>query len=140
MSSQETPLMKDLQIAASRFGARLFRQQVGMGWIGKAIHFKIAKKITVGPGDVLIKGARAFHAGFEGLSDLGGWVPVTITQDMVGQTHAVYAQAEVKDGAQPTEEQLKWIAAVNRAGGIAGIVHNEDELKALLTTKSRSTE
>ncbi len=138
MISQETPLMKELQIAASRLGARLFRQNTGMGWIGKAIHFKIAKKITVGPGDVLIKGARAFHAGFEGLSDLGGWTPVQITQDMVGETLAVYTQAEVKDGAQPSDEQLKWIAAVNRAGGIAGIVHNEGELQALLTTKSRS--
>lgn len=140
MSSNENPLMKEIQIAASRLGARLFRQNTGMGWIGKATRFACAKKITVGPGDVLIRAARPFHAGFEGLADLGGWVPVTITTEHVGQTVAVYLQAEVKDGAQPSPEQLKWIAAVNRAGGIAGIVRTDDDLRALLTAKSGSKE
>lgn len=138
--SAETPLMKELQIEASRMGARLFRQNVGRAWVGKAETVKRPKQVMVGPGDVVIRNARAFHAGIAGMSDLGGWMPVTITPDMVGQKLAVCAQVEVKDGARPTEEQLRWIAAVNAAGGLAGIARSYDDLRAILTAKSRSTE
>lgn len=135
MSSQETPLMKELRQLATKLGARLFRQNSGMGWIGKARVFKARLQIWVNPGDVLIPKARPFHAGFEGLSDLGGWVPVVITPEMVGQTVAVYLQAEVKDLGRVSEAQLNWIDAVNRAGGIAGVVRTHDDLSALLTAK-----
>ena len=131
MSSQETPLMRELMIAATRLGARLFRQNVGVGWIGKATRITRAKHVQVYPGDVILSNARPFHAGFEGLSDLGGWVPVKVTPDMVGQVIAVYAQAEVKDKGRASAEQLRWIDAVDRAGGIAGIVRSEDDLRGL---------
>lgn len=137
--SDETALMKEIQIAASELGSRLFRQNTGQGWIGKAEKFTRAKMVPVRVGDVLVKSARPFHAGFTGLSDLGGYTPVTITPDHVGETLAVYLQAEVKDGARPTVEQLKWIADVNRAGGIAGVVRSYADLAALVATKSRST-
>lgn len=140
MTSQETPLMKELQIAASRMGSRLFRQNSGMGWIGKARVFRTRLQVWVNPGDVLIPKARPFHAGFDGLSDLGGWTPVIITPEMVGQTVAIYTQAEVKDKGRATEAQLRWVDAVNRAGGIAGVVRSEVELRALLAAKSGSTE
>lgn len=122
--SDETALMKELRIAASQLGARLLRQNTGVGWVGKS------KRLP--NGDVLVKNARPLHAGFVGWSDLGGWVPVTITPDMVGQTIARYVQAEVKDGGRPTEEQLRWIQIVQRAGGIAGVVRSEADLRALL--------
>ena len=138
--SNETPLMKELRIAASSMGARLFRQQVGMGWIGKARRIARAGPVQCKPGDVVITAARPFHAGFEGWSDLGGWVPVTITPEMVGQTVAVYLQAEVKDKGRVSPDQVKWIDAVNRAGGIAGVVRTHDDLSALLTAKSGSKE
>ena len=138
--SNEIPLMKELQMAASQMGARLFRQQVGQGWIGKAKRIARAGTVAVKPGDVVISAARPFHAGIEGMSDLGGWIPVKITPDMVGQTLAVYAQAEVKDEGRATVAQLRWIEAVIRAGGIAGVVRSHDDLAALLATKSRSTE
>lgn len=128
--------MRELLIAATRLGARMFRQNVGMGWIGKANRITRAKHVQVYPGDVILSNARPFHAGFEGLSDLGGWVPVTVTPDMVGQVVAVYAQAEVKDGGRASKEQLRWIDAVKRAGGIAGIVRSEDDLRGLFATYS----
>lgn len=140
MGSNETALMKELQIAASSMGARLFRQQVGQGWIGKARLITRARSVQVRPGDVVISAARPFHAGITGMSDLGGWVPVVVTPDMVGSTVAVYAQVEVKDGARATEEQLRWIAAVSRAGGLAGIAHNISELRSILTARAGSKE
>ena len=132
----EADLMRRLQIAASRLGARLFRQQVGMAWVGKVIRGPGLYKL--GQNDVLIRNARPFHAGVEGMSDLGGWISVEITPDMVGSTLAVVAQAEVKENARPTAQQLAWIAAVNKAGGRAGIVHNEQELADVLAGRSVS--
>ncbi len=128
----ETDLMHRLQKFASRLGARLFRQNVGLAWVGKAERQTVARLIRVQPGDVLIRGARPFHAGHTGMSDLGGWRPVVITADMVGATIAQYAQAEVKENKRPTSEQLAWIDAVNKAGGCAGIVRSEADLTALI--------
>lgn len=137
--SDEIPLMKELQIAATRLGARLFRQNVGLAWVGRAEKIARAKSVAVRPGDVLIRAARPFKAGIAGMSDLGGWVPVTITEDMVGKTVAVYVQVEVKDGARPTPEQLKWIDAVRAAGGLAGIAHDDLELQAIIAARPWST-
>lgn len=138
--SAEAPLMKELQIAASSMGARLFRQNTGMAWIGKARRIARAMSIQVQPGDVVIQAARPFHAGITGMSDLGGWVPVVVTPEMVGSTVAVYAQVEVKDGARVTAEQVKWIAAVQKAGGLAGVARNISDLAAILTARAGSKE
>ena len=127
--------MRSLQMVASRLGARLFRQNAGMGWVGKPERIYQVRTVKVGPGDVVLRNARPFHAGHEGMSDLGGWTPVEITADMVGTTVAVYAQVEVKEKARPTAEQLAWIAAVNKAGGRAGIAHDETELANILLAR-----
>lgn len=126
----ETDLMRRLQKRASSLGARLFRQNTGMAWVGKVErgpgNFRLA------PGDVVIRNARPFHAGITGMSDLGGWSPLVITPDMIGATVAIYTQAEVKENARPTKEQLAWIKAVVNAGGRAGIVRSETDLIRIL--------
>ena len=124
-------------MVASRLGARLFRQQSGMGWISNKVErgASMPRKVTLYAGDVLLRKARAFHSGSDGWSDLGGFTPVEITADMVGTTVAVYAQVEVKENARPTAEQLAWIAAVNKAGGRAGIAHDETELANILLAR-----
>ena len=136
--SDENSLMREIQIAASTLGARLFRQNAGQGWVGKAEKISREKSVTVRPGDVIVRRARPFHAGRKGMSDLGGWVPVLIQPEHVGQEMAVYLQAEVKAGARLTEEQAAWIDGVNRAGGIAGVVRSYDDLAALIGAKSGS--
>ena len=138
--SDETALMKELQIAASSLGARLFRQNVGLAWVGRVERVQRARSVVVQPGDVVIRKARPFKAGIAGMSDLGGWVPVVITPEMVGATVAVYAQVEVKDGARVTGEQTRWIDAVRRSGGLAGIARNISDLAAILTAKAGSKE
>lgn len=126
----EIELMRRLQVLASKLGARLFRQNSGMAWVGKVERgpgtFRLA------PGDVVIRNARPFHAGFPGMSDIGGWVPIEVTASMVGSTIAVYTQVEVKVNARPTPEQLAWIKAVNKAGGRAGIARSENDLREIL--------
>ncbi len=132
----EIDLMRNLQKLASTLGARLFRQNSGMAWVGKVERGPGVKRL--GEHDVVIRGARPFHAGFEGMSDLGGWVPVTITPEMVGQAIAVYAQVEVKENARVTEAQAKWIAAVNKAGGRAGVARNDNDLRSILRVHSEN--
>lgn len=117
-------------------GARLFRQNTGVAWVGKVERGFPGKRVVLGPNDVVIRNARPFHAGFDGLSDLGGWSPITITADMVGATFAQYAQVEVKFGKdRATKDQLAWIDAVNAAGGRAGIARNEKDLSEILFGK-----
>lgn len=128
----EVDLMRRLQIAASSLGARLFRQNVGMSWVGNKIE-RGPRTVRLGPGDVVIRNARPFHAGFAGMSDLGGFKPELITPDMVGETVAIYSQVEVKENARPTKEQLAWIKAVNASGGRAGIAKSEADLAAILS-------
>ena len=128
--SDETALMNELRIHASELGARLIRQNTGVAWVGRTE--RGPKTVRLGAGDVAIRAARRFHAGFPGWSDLGGWSPVLIAPEHVGRTLAVYTQAEVKDGARVTDEQTRWIDLVNRAGGLAGVVRSRDDLAALL--------
>lgn len=128
----EGDVMRLLQRVASSLGARLFRQNTGQGWVGRVERGYPGKRVTLNPGDVVLRNARPFHAGFEGLSDLGGWSPLEISADMVGSTVAIYTQAEIKAGTRPTKEQLAWIEAVQKAGGRAGVARDERELAAIL--------
>lgn len=129
----EADLMRKLQARASQLGARLFRQQVGMAWIGRAEKGYPGRRVTLNAGDVVVRSARPFHAGVVGMADLGGWVPVVVTPDMVGSTIAVYAQVEVKtDTGRASSEQRAWINAVKAAGGRAGVARNDDDLSEIL--------
>ena len=127
--------MRLLMKEATRLGARLFRQQVGMGWIGKASRIEQTKMIAVNPGDVVIKKARPFHSGFPGWSDLGGWSPLVVTPEMVGQTIAVYTAAEIKVQSAVSTEQRAFLDAVRKAGGRAGVVRNIEDLSLILSSK-----
>lgn len=128
----EADFMRSLQILASKLGARLFRQNTGQAWVGNARHFSRSEMVRVEPGDVVIRKARPFHAGFTGMSDLGGWTPVAVTADMVGSTVAIYTQVEVKLGTKATKEQTAWIDAVRKAGGRAGVARSEADLSAII--------
>ena len=127
----EADLMRRLQILASSLGARLFRQNSGMAWVGKVE--RGPRTVKLGANDVVLRGARPFHAGHPGISDLGGWRPVTITLEMVGTVIAQRLEAEVKTtNGRASKEQLAWIDAVNKAGGRAGIVRDEGDLMTLV--------
>jgi hypothetical protein len=71
-----------------------------------------------------------------GSSDLVGWRTVVITPDMVGQKVAVFTALEVKKPGARTEkkhlaEQVEFIEALDRAGGIAGFVESLADAMAL---------
>lgn len=126
----EADLMRRLQKFATTLGARLFRQNTGMAWVGEIRHGPGLFKL--GPHDILIRNARPFHAGVSGMSDLGGWSPQTILPEMVGSTVAIYSQVEVKERGRPTAEQTAWVDAVNAAGGRAGFAYSEADVIRIL--------
>lgn len=68
-----------------------------------------------------------------GSADLIGWRAVTITADHIGQTLAVFLSIEVKTATgKPRPEQLRWIEAVKRHGGIAMIARSAQEAEDAL--------
>ena len=114
--TRERDLRDRILLEASEAGDRLLRQNVGLGWVGRAE--------KLGGGDVLIHGARPLHAGLcRGSSDLIGWSPRVIN----GQRIAVFTAVELKTGRQQlTDEQRRFLDAVERAGGIARVIREDD--------------
>jgi len=137
MAKQETDIVHAIQVAVSPTGARLWKNTRGMFYAPGAVKQVIA---ALSRGDVksavaMLKGLRLVAAGLlaPGASDLVGFRPVVVTQDMVGQTVAIYSAVEVKsEGGRATAEQLHYIDFVRKNGGFAGVAWSVDEAKALL--------
>ncbi len=132
----ETPIVKETMIEASKLGLRLFRNNTGMGWAGHPIYKpQEAIKMTVYPGDVLVRNARALHAGLcTGSSDTIGFTPVVITPEMVGKTIAIFTAVECKtQEGKASEEQRDFLSMVKLNGGIAILLKNAKELKVKLS-------
>ena len=130
----ETRLYTPICIAASKEGHRLFRNNVGTG----LQYVDRAPKGWEPP-----KWLKPFTYGLPaGSADLVGWTSVTITQEMVGQTVAVFASVEVKpEGWHSTPyyansnrgmAQAAWARAVTGSGGRAGLARSVDEALAVL--------
>ena len=116
---KESQLLKLIQLKASQIGQRVFRNNTGLGWAGKTIHFSKPCTITALPGDVLIRAARPLHAGLcEGSSDLIGW-----SSD--GKFIAYEAKSQI---GELTPEQNNFLDAVKTAGGIAKCVRSVDDI------------
>jgi hypothetical protein len=127
----ESEILKKIQIAASNLKSRLFRNNVGTGWTGQ--------RFQQLPGKLILLNPRPLRAGLcTGSSDLIGWTPLQITQEMVGSTLAVFTAVEVKRlGKDPTEEQEDFLNAVHNAGGIALCCHSTEELDRGLSEYKR---
>ena len=132
MAAKESGLIRDILIAASNVGGRLFRANSGMGWTGrKAIHT---------PKGLYIKDPRPFHGMPKGHPDLAGWTTVKITPEMVGRSVAIYTAIECKTpNTAVTKQQKQFISVVKQAGGIAGLAKSTDEFQNLLDEWKEST-
>lgn len=68
-----------------------------------------------------------------GSGDLVGWMPVTITPEMVGRRVAVFASVEIKtDNGRIQDNQRHWADTVNDAGGIAIITNGPEQAEKLM--------
>jgi hypothetical protein len=123
----ESQIQNRILLECGRGDTRLFRQNVGQGWVGRLVRRQA--------GTVELAAARPLHAGLcDGSSDLIGWRTVEVTPDMVGQRLAVFAAIEVKSATgRPTPEQTAFLAAVRDAGGVACVARSvEDAQRALI--------
>jgi hypothetical protein len=111
----ESNVQREAQIELAKHGIKTFRNNVGVGWIGKLVRKNP-------DGSILLANARPLHAGLcKGSSDLIGYKSVIITQDMVGQRIAIFAAPEAKStSGRLTEDQKNFIRVVQQDGGIAG--------------------
>lgn len=129
---QEAEIQNTIRAELSRGPTRLFRQNSGTGWTGEHTRTR--------DGAVVIKDPRPLHAGFKGLSYLGGWHTVTITQEMVGRQVAVYVALEVKTKTgRASAEQQRFVETVTAAGGIAGVVRSVGAARDLILSFTGGT-
>lgn len=111
----ERELINKFMIEYSKEGHRLWRNNVGQGWVGKTIRRG---------NSVIINNPRPLHAGLvKGSSDIIGLTKIKITPDMVGKEIAVFTALELKTSStRTTKEQKSFINIVNMSGGIGAIV------------------
>jgi hypothetical protein len=108
----EIDLVRSLQIKASELGHRLWRNNSGVGWAGQQIRVSRSQMVMIHPGDVVIRAARALHAGL-----------ATGSSDLIGITNTgrfLAVEAKTPKG-RTTDGQESFLEMVNRLGGI-GIV------------------
>jgi hypothetical protein len=122
----ETDIRKAIQLALSRGDTRLFRNNVGEAWAGRA--HRNADGAVVIP-----YASRVIYGLAPGSADLIGWRTITVTPDMVGSRLAVFASVEVKSGrGRYGHGQPEWCAAVQAAGGLAGFAKGPAEARRIL--------
>lgn len=136
MATEESNIVQRIRIAASQANNRAFRNNRGMFATMDIIdHLKAALKLPdmfqiVEKFKSVVRTARRVRAGLEcpGSGDLIGWTSVTITPEMVGKNIALFTSVEVKtDDGKPSYDQINFIANVQMAGGIAGIVRSPED-------------
>lgn len=112
----ETKIQRLIMLALSENGCTVWRNETAGAWIGKQI-YKAGDQVT-------LANARMMTFGL-----------CTGSADLIGIHHATgkFIAIEVKTPkGRPTTEQLRFIEAVKKAGGIAGIARSpEDALKLI---------
>lgn len=115
----ESTIQREIMLAVSKTGARVFRNNVAEGWIGASMGpLREDATLRVRAGSVIIADARRLHAGLcVGSSDLIGF-----------SQHGQFVAIEVKSpSGRLTEEQRTFIDAVRRSGGITCVARSVEE-------------
>ena len=133
MATEETNIRNSAVMAASKAGARLFRNQVGAGWVCPPNRTK--KYTKNGKRYVLLEEPRWLEYGFPvGSGDDQGFLPVVITADMIGQTFARYVNAEAKtETGKPRKGQPEWHEFVWANGGLSGFYRSDEDMLRILS-------
>lgn len=133
----ESKTQAEIRLAASKLGYVLWRNNrgkyYGYGIVRAAIKLLIAGNWKAAL-ETLTR-ARPVDCGVgpDGAGDLIGYLPVTITPDMIGQTVAVFTSIECKapgarTGKDHLQRQQDFADRVNERGGIAAIIDSPDQL------------
>lgn len=116
MNKSESQIMKEIEIAVSAAGHKIFRVNVGEGYLFR-------QKPTAATLDLEAQRARWFKTGVPpGYSDLSGVA--------YQSGKAVFIECKTPTG-RPTIQQCVFLLAMLAAGANAGIAHNVDEALAI---------
>lgn len=120
----EKKLLNEIMIEHSKQGGRLFRNNVGLAWSGKLLQ-------KGNNGRIVLSNARPVRFGLcVGSGDLVGWVPVRITNEMVGSVISAFVSVECKTKrVATTEAQERFKEAVLSNNGCAMVIKTCDEYK-----------
>lgn len=127
-----TALVNRVLLAIGRLpGVRAFRVNTGQAWQG-------SKVVRNKDGTITIHDPRPIHAGLvTGGSDVIGWRSIVVEPEHVGRRVAVFAAIEVKSGAgRPTDDQARFLATVQAAGGFAGVARSEGDALRIIGTRN----
>lgn len=130
--TKEHDLQNEIRLHVSREQlGTLFRANVGQGWAGKVQRMHL----TPDTNTILLMNPRPFSTGLPvGFPDLFGFVPVTITPDMVGQEIAVFAAVEVKQKTgRVSAKQRDMMAFLQKHGARAGVARSVDDAARILS-------
>ena len=107
---REPSISKLVQLLATKLGARLFRNNVGL------FYTKHGEPVRTGLA--------------VGSSDYIGWHSITVTEKMIGKKLAIFLACEIKrEGKNPTEKQQLFLNAVKNSGGISLVAKNEHDFE-----------
>jgi len=131
MAQQETNISHKTELAASKLGFAMHRNNTGVFYAIKDHGFKRNQAFV----NLLNKFFRRVQAGLgKGTSDLIGWRTVEITPDMVGKRIAIFAALEIKtDKGRASPEQINFVKQVRAEGGIAEFVKGDEGVEDLVT-------
>jgi len=126
----EANVSNDAAIAFSNGGGKSFRNNVGSAWSG----VKVKEYSEGGKRYIVLKAPRRIKFGLmEGSADRIGWLPVKITQAMVGSTIAQFTSMEMKKlNGRATPAQVRWHEIVLRDGGLSGFVRCKEDVLSIL--------
>ena len=112
----ETAIQHRIMLALSGAGCTIWRNEVAGAWVGHQIH-KDRDQITLTNSRMVV-----FGVGGKGGSDLIGVTP---------DGHFLAVEVKTPKG-KPTKEQVTFIEAVKKAGGVAGIARSPEDALALI--------
>jgi len=132
MGQLENSVWKKTVLALSKVpGLRIFRNNVGQAWAGNGRRMTPGEVYVARGGERLIFNPRPVSFGlFKGSADGIGWVPVVVTEKMVGKTLAIFLSVETKAGlGKQSTEQKTWQEVVTQFGGVSIVASDPDLAK-----------
>lgn len=134
----EQEIQQRILLACGRGPVRLWRNNVGSGWVGQTTRITAANAGSIGqtlrPGDLVIRQGRPLHAGLcVGSSDLIGYRQI----EVAGQHLAQFVAIEVKAPRGRTRQgQGQFLDQVRAAGGCSAIARSVDDAVMALQGKT----
>ena len=111
----ETKIQNQILLALSKSGCTVWRNETSGAWVGRQIH-RAGDQVTLTNAHMMTFGLCV------GSSDIIGITP-----------SGLFLAIEVKTAkGRATKEQLRFIEAVRKAGGIAGIARSVEEALDLI--------